>query len=74
MDYVGPLMPSTFMGVTYRYVLVFIDCLSKMRHLVPVTSMEVDEARDTFSAHVYKHHGLSDILVSDRGSQFTSDV
>ena len=74
MDYVGPLPPSTFMGITYRYVLVFVDRLSKMRHLVPTTSMEVNEACDAFYNSVWKLHGLPDILVSDRGSQFTSDV
>ena len=35
MDYVGPLPPSTFLGVTYRYILVVTDRLSKMRHFIP---------------------------------------
>ena len=74
MDYVGPLPPSTFMGITYRYVLAFVDRLSKMRHLVPTTSMEVEEATNCFYAHVWKHHGLPEFFVSDRGTQFTSDV
>jgi len=74
MDYVGPLPPSTFMGITYRYVLVFVDRLTKMRHLVPTTSMEVEEATNCFYAHVWKHHGLPEFFVSDRGTQFTSDV
>ena len=74
MDYVGPLPPSTFMGITYRYVLAFVDRLSKMRHLVPTTSMEVEEATNSFYAHVWKHHGLPESFVSDRGTQFTSDV
>lgn len=68
MDYVGPLPPCTFMGITYRYILVFVDRLTKMRHLVPTTSMEVDEACDVFYQNVWKHHGLPDIVVSDRGS------
>ena len=73
MDYVGPLPPCTFMGITYRYILVFVDRLTKMRHLVPTTSMEVDEACDVFYQNVWKHHGLPDIVVSDRGSQFRSE-
>ena len=44
MDYVGPLSASTFMGVTYCYVLVFIDRLTKMRHLVLTATMKVEEA------------------------------
>ena len=43
MNYVGPLLTSTFMGVTYCYVLIFIDCLIKMRHLVLTTIIEVKE-------------------------------
>lgn len=73
MDYVGPLQPSTFMGVTYRYVLVFVDRLSKMRHLVPTATMEVEEAANAFYQSVWKLHGLPDVLVSDRGTQFVSD-
>ena len=74
MDYVGPLPPSTFMGVTYRYVLVFVDRLTKMRHLVPTATMEVEEATQAFYAYVWKLHGLPESFVSDRGTQFTSDV
>ena len=73
IDYVGPLPPSTFMGVTYRYVLVFIDRLSKMRHFVPTTSMEAEEAANSFYQNVWKLHGLPDVLTSDRGTLFTSD-
>ena len=73
MDYVGPLLVSTFMGVAYRYILVFVDRLIKMRHLVPTTSMKVEEAANAFYQNVWKLHGLSNILVSDWGSQFVSD-
>ena len=42
MDYVGPLPASTFMGVTYCYVLIFVDRLTKMRHLVLTAIMKVE--------------------------------
>lgn len=74
MDYAGPLPSSTFMGITYCYVLVFVDCLTKMRHLVPTTFMEVEEAVHAFYSHIWKHHGLPKFFISDRGTQFTSDV
>lgn len=74
MDYVGPLQPSTFTGIIYRYILIFVDRLTKVRHFVPVTSMEVEEASNTFYAHVFKLHGLPETFVSDRGTQFTSEV
>ena len=35
--------------------------------------MEVKEAANSFDQNVWKLHGLPDILVSDRGSQFTSE-
>ena len=73
-DYVGPLPPSTYMGITYRYILVFVDRLTKMRHLVPTVTMETAEAAEAFYAHVWKHQGLPESFTSDRGTQFTSDV
>jgi hypothetical protein len=73
MDYVGPLPPSTFQGITYRYVLVFVDRLSKMRHLEPTQTMEVTEAAHAFFRSVYKLHGCPERVVSDRGRQFTSE-
>ena len=45
-----------------------------MRHLVPTATMEVKEATNAYYAHVWKHHGLSESFLSDRGTQFTSDV
>ena len=74
MDYIGLLPPSTFMGVIYKFVLVFVDRLTKMRHLVPTVTQETEEAAECYYAHVWKHHGLCESLVSDRGTQFTSDV
>ena len=74
MDYVGPLPASTFMGVTYCYVLIFVDRLTKMRHLVLTAIMKVEEATQAFYAYVWKLHGLPESFVSDRGTQFTSEV
>ena len=65
MNYVDPLLPSTFMSITYQYILVFIDCLTKMRHLVPTATMEVEEATNAYYAHVWKHHGLPESFLSD---------
>ena len=52
MDYVGPLLVSTVMGVTYHYVLIFIDCLTKMRHLVLTAIMKVKEVTQAFYTYV----------------------
>jgi len=62
------------MSITYRYVLVFVDRLIKMRHLVLITSMKVEEVINCFYAHVWKHHDLLKFFVSDRDTQFIFDV
>ncbi len=62
------------MNITYRYVLVFIDCFIKMRHLVLITFMKVEEVINCFYAHVWKHHDLLEFFMSDRDTQFIFDV
>ncbi len=52
MNYVNSLSLSIFISITYRYVLVFIDHLIKIRHLVLITSMKVEETINCFYAHV----------------------
>ncbi len=74
MNYVDSLSLSIFMNITYRYVLVFVDHLIKMRHLVLITSMKVEEAINCFYAHVWKHHDLLEFFMSDRDTQFIFDV
>lgn len=61
------------MEVTYRYILVIIDRLFKMRHFTFTVSMNVSEAANVFYRDVWKLHDLSDILVFDREIQFTSN-
>ncbi len=74
MNYVDSLSLSIFMNITYKYVLVFIDHLIKMKHLVLITSMKVEEAINCFYAHVWKHHDLLEFFMSDRDTQFIFDV
>ncbi len=62
------------MNITYKYMLVFIDCFSKMRHLVFIISMKVEEVINSFYAHVWKHHDLLKFFMSDRDTQFIFDV
>ena len=74
MNYVGSLLASTFMSVIYHYVLIFIDCLIKMRHLVLTATMKVEEVTQAFYTYVWKLHELPEFFISDRGTQFTSEV
>ena len=74
MNYVDSLLSSTFMSIIYWYILVFIDCLIKMRHLVSTAIMKVKEVTNVYYAHVWKHYSLSEFFLSDWGTQFISDV
>ena len=74
MNYVDSLLTSTFMDVTYHYVLIFVDCLIKMRHLVLTATIKVKEVTQAFYTYVWKLHRLSESFVSDCGTQFTSEV
>ena len=74
MNYVDSLSVSTFMSVIYCYVLIFVNCLIKMRHLVLTATMKVKEAAQAFYTYVWKLHKLPEFFVSDHGTQFTFKV
>ena len=74
MNYVGSLPPSIFMSIIYWYVLVFVNCFIKMRHLVPIILMKIEETTECFYVYVWKHHDLSESLVFNKNTQFTSDI
>jgi hypothetical protein len=61
------------MRVIYRYVLVFIDRLFKMRHFVSTIFIKVEEVVNFFYQNVWKLYDLSDALTFDRDTQFTFD-
>ncbi len=52
MNYVDFLSFNIFMNITYKYVLIFVDYLSKMRHLVLIIFMKVEEVINNFYIHV----------------------
>ncbi len=74
MNYVDSLSLSIFINITYKYVLVFIDRLIKMRHLVLITFIKVEEVINCFYAHVWKHHDLLKFFMSDQDIQFIFNV
>ena len=69
MDLVTDLLESE--GKTT--VAVFVDRLSKMVHFAPCTK-EISAEKDAqlFINHVFKHHGLLEVIISDRDPRFTS--
>ncbi len=52
MNYVDSLSLNIFMNITYKYVLVFVNHLIKIKHLVLITSMKVEEVINCFYAYV----------------------
>ncbi len=74
MNYVNSLSLSIFMNITYKYVLIFVDHLIKMRHLVLITFMKVEEVINCFYAHVWKHHNLLKFFMFNWDTQFIFNV
>jgi hypothetical protein len=58
----------------YDAAFVVVDRLSK--HPISIPCFKTTNAKDMaelFITHVYRHHGVPDSIVSDRGPQFISD-
>ena len=74
MDYVVGLPNSEGKNA----ILVVMCRLSKMRHFIPCIAEEegtpAEETATMLLLHIWKHHGLADTVVSDRGPQFVSEV
>ena len=68
-DLITDLPPSN----GFDSVLVFVDRFTKMSHFTPcLKSTDTPEFTSMFLKHVIRLHGISNSLVSDRGSIFTS--
>ncbi|KAL3701254.1 hypothetical protein R1sor_019276 [Riccia sorocarpa] len=70
MDLVCEL-PMTKTG--FDSIVVFVDKLSKMIHLCPTRKdVSAPELAQLYLRTVVRHHGLSQVIITDRGTQFTS--
>ena len=57
----------------YDTILVVIDRLSKLLHAIPTNeTLSSEGLARLFRDHVWKHHGLPEQVISDRGPQFVS--
>jgi hypothetical protein len=69
MDYIVELPPSR----GYNAIYVVVDRLTKMAHFCPTTTqVTAEETAELYLRNVFKHHGIPDDIVSDRGTQFLS--
>src|SRR5258708_29668935 len=58
----------------YNAILVVVDRLSKCIHTIPtVTTVDSAGVACLFLEHVWRHHGLLEAVISDRGSTFISN-
>ncbi len=73
MDFVTGLPVSTnWKGETYDSILVIVNRLTKMVHYEPVkVTINASALAEVIIEVVLRHHGLSDSIVSNRGSVFT---
>jgi hypothetical protein len=57
----------------YNSILVVIDRLSKLLHAIPTNdTLSSEGLARLFRDYVWKHHGLPEQVISDRGPQFVS--
>src|SRR5258708_10558564 len=58
----------------YNAILVAVDRLSKCIHAIPtITTVDSAGVAHLFLEHVWRHHGLLEAIISDRGSTFISN-
>src|SRR5258706_7447149 len=70
VDTIGELLESK----GYNTILVVVDRLSKCIHAMPtVTTVDSTGVAHLFLEHVWRHHGLLEAIISDRGSTFVSN-
>jgi len=59
----------------YDLILVVVDRLTKIIHFIPTTEKTLAEGlARLFRDNVWKLHGLSESIISDRGPQFTTGL
>ena len=70
MDFIVELPKSKDMTT----IMVVVDRLTKMAHFIPLRCLPTASiAADAFIVNIFRLHGFPDSIISDRGSQFTSD-
>jgi hypothetical protein len=54
-------------------IIMVVNCLTKMRYIVPIDSINAISVAECFVKYIFKLHRLPNSIVSDCGSQFVSD-
>ena len=71
MDFITGLPKSD----RYSTILVVIDRLTKMSHFIPCSKyLDARQFANLFMKVLVRLHGLPHDIITDRGTQFTSDL
>jgi len=57
----------------FTNIIVVVNRLIKMRYMIPMDLINVILVAECFIKHVFKLHGLPNLIISNRGSQFVLD-
>ena len=70
IDLVGPIAPASDKG--HRYVLTLVDYATRYPEAVPLKNIDTETVAEAF-LHTYSRVGVPVEVLSDLGTQFTSD-
>ena len=70
IDHIVDLPKCLYNSKIYRHIFVVIDHLIKIRHFIPITSLNIEELIKAFIYTIYKLHSIVNIIISNRGSLF----
>jgi len=54
-------------------IIVVINCLIKMRHIIPIDLIDAILVVEYFIKYIFKLHRLFNLMISDYRSQFVLD-
>jgi hypothetical protein len=52
----------------FTNIMVVIDRLMKMRHMIPIKSINAISVAECFVKHIFKLYGLPNLIISNYGS------
>ena len=74
LDFITDLPPSEdWSGNIFNSILVVVDRMTKQVHIIPCNDLSTRNTAYLFYREIFRLHGLPDSIVSDRGTQFTSE-